>query len=112
MLSACLLIGFAQGLSTAAGNTAASNAEVLAGADRAFRAGIEARSHLSQARPHFAAAAAAYELLHQRGFRSVALYRNQGNAYFLAGDLARALLAYERGLRTTRDDRQFREELE
>lgn len=47
----------------------------------------------------FARAAAAYDSLRQAGSVSPQLFLNQGNAYFEAGDLGRAVLAYERGLR-------------
>jgi hypothetical protein len=75
-----------------------SDDEVLRQADAAFEAGCDARDHPSQARPHFRKAAHQYEILRQRGIRNAALYRNQGNASLLAGDLAQAILAYRRGL--------------
>jgi hypothetical protein len=68
-------------------------------AESAFRQGTASRSNPAQARASFARAAAAFDELGRRGFRSAALCFNQGNAYFLAGDLPRAILAYRRGLR-------------
>ena len=44
-------------------------------------------------------AARRYELLRQRGIDSAGLERNSGNAWLLAGDLPRAILAYRRGLK-------------
>ncbi|MEM9835002.1 MAG: hypothetical protein AAF828_00785 [Bacteroidota bacterium] len=47
----------------------------------------------------FATAARALEQLRQRGEVSPQLYLAQGNAYYQTGELGRAVLAYERGLR-------------
>lgn len=48
---------------------------------------------------NFSAAAATYDSLRQEGLVSADLYLRQGNAYFESGELGRAVLAYERGLR-------------
>jgi len=53
----------------------------------------------AQASQDPAVAAAAYDSLRLEGKVSTGLYLSQGNAYFQAGDLGRAILAYERGLR-------------
>jgi hypothetical protein len=82
----------------------ASDADLLVLAETSFRQGIETRSEAGKGRPHFAQAAAAYEALHRQGYRNVDLYRNQGNAYLLADDLAQAILAYRRGLRFAPND--------
>jgi hypothetical protein len=47
---------------------------------------------------HFQKSIAAYQSLVQAGYHSPALYHNLGNAYFRAGQLARARLHYERAL--------------
>jgi len=84
---------------------------LLQRAESAFRQGRECRTNPSQARVHFARAAAAYDHLRRRGFHSAALFANQGNAYFLAGDLPQALLAYRRGQRLAPGDRSLRTNL-
>lgn len=81
-----------------------SDRELLERAETEFRAGREARDDPSQARDHFARAADCYETLRQRGYRSTALFLNQGNANLLAGDLPRAILAYHRGVRLAQMD--------
>lgn len=68
-------------------------------AEKHFREGVRARDHPDQAHHHFAAALAIYETLRGQGANNTALYRNQGNAALLAGDLPAAILAYRRGLR-------------
>jgi len=89
----------------------ASDADVLAAAEAAFRAGLQARDNTAEARNHFREAGGLYEELRRRGYRDAALYRNEGNAYLLAGDLPRALLAYRRGLRGAPNDRLLRANL-
>jgi hypothetical protein len=88
-----------------------SDAELLERAHAAFRQGVEARSTPATARDSFARAAADHELLRRRGFQSAALHRSQGNAYFLAGDLPRAIREYRRGLRLDPWDRELRTNL-
>ena len=48
----------------------------------------------------YAEAAAEYERVLAAGLESGPLYFNLGNAYFKAGDVGHAVLAYERALRT------------
>jgi hypothetical protein len=79
--------------------------QVLQMAERAFSQGVLARERPDQARPLFRTAGDCYTALHQRGVQNADLDRNQGNAYLLAGDLPRAILAYRRGLRLAPADR-------
>jgi hypothetical protein len=88
-----------------------SDAELLDRAQAAFRQGVEARSTPTKARAWFGKAAADYEALRQRGYASAALYRNAGHAFFLAGDVPHAVLAYRRGLRLAPGDRRLRADL-
>ncbi len=75
-----------------------SDGECLAQAESAFRAGLSARGNPGEARGHFQEAARLYEELNHLGIHNASLCRNLGNAYLLAGDLPRAILAYRRGL--------------
>src|SRR5262245_48200826 len=88
-----------------------TDAELLARAETAFQQGLATRATPRSAREHFAQAAADYGTLRQRGDRSAALLRNQGNAYLLAGELPRAILAYRRGLHLAPGDRRLRSNL-
>jgi len=81
-------------------------------AEDAFRKGIESRDHPAGAQPLFREAAAGYEDLARQGAYSAELCRNQGNAYLLAGDLPRAILAYRRGLRLAPADWNLRTNLD
>jgi hypothetical protein len=85
--------------------------QLLERAESEFHAGRATRADRRQSRSHFARAAEAYEALRQRGYRNADLFRNEGNAYLLAGDLPRAILAYRRGLRLAPGDRQLRANL-
>jgi hypothetical protein len=105
-----LLIGLAVTLAPLADDLL-PEAALLQRAESAFRQGRECRSTPSQARVCFARAAAVYDQLRQRGFHSAALFANQGNAYFLAGDWPRAILAYRRGLRLAPGNRSLRSNL-
>jgi hypothetical protein len=87
-----------------AGGEALSDAELLAQAEARFREGVSRRDQPEAARQLFRTAAADYEELRRRGVHNADLYRNQGNAYLLADDLARAILAYRRGLRLDPSD--------
>jgi tetratricopeptide (TPR) repeat protein len=71
--------------------------ELLSRAEAAFAEGAASDGRTAQ--QPFLQAAADYEALRQRGVNNAPLYLNQGNAYLLAGDLPRAILAYRRGLR-------------
>jgi tetratricopeptide (TPR) repeat protein len=103
------LIGLA--LAATPADSQLSDAELLQQAQAAFHQGVQARDHADEARPHFRAAAACYEQLRQRGASNDDLYRNQGNAYLLGGDLPRAILAYRRGLRQSPNERRLQAHL-
>ena len=79
-----------------------SEDELLIQAESAFHEGIrcvaEAPDKPAEARKCFARAAQWYEQLRQTGANNAVLDRNLGNAYLLAGDLPRAILAYRHGL--------------
>jgi tetratricopeptide (TPR) repeat protein len=89
-----------------------SDAGLLERAESTFRRGKASHSQPTQAQAEFALAAAAYKEIYDRGYRSAALFANQGNAYFLAGDLPNAILAYRRGLQIDPGDRSLRARLE
>jgi tetratricopeptide (TPR) repeat protein len=61
--------------------------------------------------PSFRTAAELYEVLRQRGYQNANLFRNQGRAYLLTGDLPRAILAFRRGLNLRPGDRGLRIDL-
>jgi hypothetical protein len=70
----------------------------------AFEDGIKARQNpeaaIYPAHVFFREAAGNYETMRrEEGIRSPQLERSMGHAYFLSGDLPRAILAYRRGLR-------------
>jgi hypothetical protein len=73
--------------------------DILQLANAARHEGESRRDNPEQARNSYLEAASGYESLIQLGIHNAALFRNEGNAYFLAGDLPRAILAYRRGLR-------------
>jgi hypothetical protein len=93
------------------GNTS-SNAEVASQAERDFQEGVSRRAKAAEARPLFASAADSYAELYRRGIRNRALLRNWGNAAFLAGRPARAILAFQHGLLLAPGDHTLRESLE
>jgi tetratricopeptide (TPR) repeat protein len=78
--------------------TASDETDGLRRAEQAFQEGLARRDNPQEARPYFQEAAQEYESLNQRGNGNPALFRNMGNAYLLANDLPRAILAYRRGL--------------
>lgn len=90
---------------------AKSNDEILEEAQKAFRAGVENRNRLVQARRDFSKAADAFSVLHKNGVRNPVLYRDLGNAAFLADRLPEAIWAYQLGLRLDPNDREIREQL-
>jgi hypothetical protein len=94
-----------------AGEESISNTMLLARAEAAFDRGVAGRLSADKGRESFATAAADYEALRQQGLQNAALFRNQGNAYLLAADLARAILAYRRGLRIAPGDRALQTNL-
>ncbi len=85
--------------------------EVLDRAETEFQEGVHLRAARDQAQPHFRNAAGYFEELRRRGAGNVALSRNLGNAYLLAGDLPRAILSYRRGLNLVPNDPDLRESL-
>jgi tetratricopeptide (TPR) repeat protein len=85
--------------------------EILERAETAFHAGTAHRDRAEDARGQFKEAAEQYDILHQRGVHNAALYRNQGNAYLLAGEVAPAILAYRRGLQLAPADRELQARL-
>jgi hypothetical protein len=102
------------GLLLGAGGGADSlpDAEVLRRAETAFHTGAQLREKKpAEAVLSFREAAAKYEELRLRGADNPDLYRNEGNAWLLAGDLPRAVLAYRRGLRLAPNDGTLREHL-
>ena len=76
-----------------------SDLELAGRAEAEFGEGVRLRQAADKARPHFRAAAGYFEDLRRRGASNPLLYRDLGNAYLLAGDLPRAVLAYRLGLR-------------
>jgi hypothetical protein len=84
-----------------------SDAQVLEQAATVFHEGARLRDHAQEARPLFREAAGLYEELRRRGVQNADLFRNQGNAYLLAGDVPQAILAYRRGLRLAPADREL-----
>ncbi len=76
----------------------ASGSECAGAAERAFEQAMGARDNPGLARKLFAESAGHYATLHANGASNVALYRNWGNAAFLAGRIGPAILAYRRGL--------------
>jgi hypothetical protein len=88
------------------------DADVLKQAETAFHEGARLRDRPSEARRGFAEAADRYEELNRRGAANAALFRDEGDAYLMAGDLPRAILAYRRGLRLAPNDAVLRSNLE
>jgi hypothetical protein len=79
-------------------------------AEAAFQQGVNARGTPEESE-FFQLAARHYETMRCRGVHNAALFRNQGNALLLSGDLPGAILAYRRGLRLNPNDRQTRTNL-
>jgi hypothetical protein len=88
-----------------------SRVELLQQAAAAFQAGVNLRDQPDKARPLFREAASCYEELRRCGAANVDLYRDQGNAQLLAGDLPGAILSYRRGLRLAPADLDSRANL-
>jgi hypothetical protein len=87
------------------------DAEVARRAEEAFERGLARRQQGEKSRALFEQAVDDFEELRRRGARNALLERNLGNAYLLAGDLPRAILAYRRGLRLAPGDRVLRANL-
>ncbi len=73
--------------------------ELAGRAETAFQDGVKLRAKGEHALDQFRTAAVCYEELRRRGIENAELEQNLGNAYYLADDLPRAILAYRRGLR-------------
>jgi hypothetical protein len=93
-----------------AGAPAVPDDLILSQAEAALADGLRVRGTPDE-RAFFQKAAAAYEELGRRGHRNAALFRNQGNACLLAGDLPSAILAYRRGLRLAPQDKGLQADL-
>jgi hypothetical protein len=78
-------------------------------AEEAFAEGVRLRQELDKARPLFRQSADLFEELRRGGAANAALFRDQGSACLLAGDLSGAILAYRRGLRITPEDRALQD---
>jgi hypothetical protein len=89
-----------------------SDAQILEQAEKAFQEGTRLRVHAREARPLFREAADLYEELRRRGIRNPDLFRDQGSAYLLGGELPQAILAYRRGLRLAPADRDLQARLQ
>jgi hypothetical protein len=100
-----LLLTVLMGFASTATAASVEDAELLRQADQAIQEGVQRSDDLQKARPFFLDAARRYEALHERGIHNPELFRDQGNAHLLAGDLPRAILAYRRGLRLAPRDR-------
>lgn len=90
-----------------AADPAAGGSELLRRAEAAFQEGLGLREQPDEARRAFRQAAEAYEQLRRQGIRNVDLFRNQGDAHLLAGELPQAILAYRRGERLAPCDREL-----
>jgi hypothetical protein len=97
--------------SLASGNESLSDRQILERAQAALRDGMRLTAERGSARARFAEAASHYEALRARGFRSAALFCNQGDAYLLAGDVPGSILAYRRGLQLAPDDERLHSHL-
>jgi hypothetical protein len=78
-------------------NDRPSAEELLRRAEVVFEEGLRLRQKPSESVKAFRDASSLYEQLRQLGAHNADLYRNQGNAYVLAGEVPQALMAYWRG---------------
>jgi hypothetical protein len=88
------------------------DADLLRQAETAFQQGVSLHDRPEEARRAFHEAGERYEDMRRRGIDNPLLLRDQGNAYLLADDLPRAILAYRRGLRLNPNDAVLRATLE
>jgi hypothetical protein len=84
------------------------DAELARRAEELFERGLERRQQGEKSRALFEEAGRQLEELRQRGFSNATLQLDLGNAYLLAGDLPRAILAYRHGLRLAPGNRALR----
>jgi len=98
--SVCMIGLLLTPLSRAAPGEGADPTSFAEAAQTCFQEGVKLHeSDPEKARQSFAQAAGIYERLWtEAAIRNAAVARNLGNAYFLAGDLPHAILAYRRGL--------------
>ncbi|WP_020471670.1 SH3 domain-containing protein [Zavarzinella formosa] len=73
-------------------------------AEDAYRRGLETRDRATVARGHFREAAIQYDLAWEDTNRSPGLARHRAQAWFLAGDTGRSILAYRDGLKLFPED--------
>jgi hypothetical protein len=86
--------------------------EPLRGPEEWFREGLRLQEQSpKEAREAFREAARRYGELRLRGSHSPALCRNEGNAWLLSGDVARAIVSYRRGLLLAPNDAALRANL-
>lgn len=95
------------GLASPAGPNASSDEPALQRAESAVAQAVAARGTPGEQQA-FRKAARRLDDLTRHGAGNAELYRDQGNAHVLAGDLPRAVLAYHRGLRLAPNDRRLR----
>jgi len=88
-----------------------SDAELLERAESSFAEGVKLRGTSGRAKRHFLNAAESYAELGRRGYRNADLAHNEGNAWLLARDVPRAILAYRRGRRFSPADRGLQRSL-
>jgi hypothetical protein len=91
--------------------TSAGEIDSLHRAEQAIHEGNARHENPLEARPYFQQAAQEYEALSTAGAHNPSLFRNEGNAYLLAGDLPRAIFAYRRGLCLAPGDPVLRQNL-
>src|SRR5262249_10850615 len=88
-----------------------TDAELLARAEAAFHEGVRLRAEPDAARRQFRAAAEAYAELRRRGPANAPRCGDEGNAWFLADALPRAVFAFRRGLELDPNDATLRAHL-
>jgi len=82
--------------------------DLAASAVSNYLAGLETRDDSAKAKPLFRQAAAQFEQLWKLGVRNPRLAQNMAQAQLLAGDVARAVAAYQMGLRLAPHDSELR----
>lgn len=86
--------------------------QLFAEASAKFRSAIATKDKASANTLYFEAIARWRAILDEHGIRSAKLYADIGNAYFLSGDIGRALVSYRRGQRLDAADPAIRAGLE
>src|ERR1700736_4766344 len=95
-----------------AGSSSLNDSALLHQAQAAAQEGASVRDNPERARDIFRAAAQTYAALEARSYRNPDLCRNEGNAFFLAGDLAQAIFAYRKGLQLAPNDTLLQQNLD